>query len=443
MADRIVYGPGWSDSWSSVPHNGATVTNATFVQGSTSYYALNEWITTQNGFGSWHDFDHYKWTQSMLRPTVRYGVGNKPFTGPWAEYIHSTPSWEWGQRVETAAGFGSPTTPLTGLPILGYGSGLGRSISDPPGLNDLISTGLTNILPGIQPKFSLLNDLIELKDFKTVPKTLAKVSRLNSQLIEAFFRIKKKSFGKLTLKQILDVIADVTLQNSFNVQPTIADISSLRESLSNYKRVAKKLLAQQNQVLTSHWATSLANSYTSSDVTKRITSGDPLGDYHEARRIVKYSACKFVVSVDYSYSLPGISPQLAEAYVLLDMLGVNFNPAIIWNAIPWTFVVDWVFGVSKWLDQYKLRNLEPVTTIRRCCWSLKVSRSIDTYIRIGVGTPVGGSTVPVTQIVEDIYKRRLFDPNVAASIQSSGINLREFILSGALAWSRFPKSFSR
>jgi hypothetical protein len=43
---------------------------------------------------------------------------------------------------------------------------------------------------------------------------------------------------------------------------------------------------------------------------------------------------------------------------LLDALGFELNPKIIWDALPFTFVIDWFFGVGNWLQGFKIDSLE-------------------------------------------------------------------------------------
>jgi hypothetical protein len=42
----------------------------------------------------------------------------------------------------------------------------------------------------------------------------------------------------------------------------------------------------------------------------------------------------------------------------LDALGFELNPRIIWDALPFTFVLDWFFGVGSWLERHKYDTLE-------------------------------------------------------------------------------------
>jgi len=43
---------------------------------------------------------------------------------------------------------------------------------------------------------------------------------------------------------------------------------------------------------------------------------------------------------------------------LLDTLGFQLNPRIVWDAIPFTFVIDWFFGVGAWLQTFSVDALE-------------------------------------------------------------------------------------
>lgn len=44
--------------------------------------------------------------------------------------------------------------------------------------------------------------------------------------------------------------------------------------------------------------------------------------------------------------------------VLLDSLGFELNPRILWDAIPFTFILDWFFGIGSWLESHKHDTLE-------------------------------------------------------------------------------------
>lgn len=47
----------------------------------------------------------------------------------------------------------------------------------------------------------------------------------------------------------------------------------------------------------------------------------------------------------------------------LDTLGLNLSPTVIWNAIPYSFVVDWFANVGDCLKQYDSNWLSPYTEL--------------------------------------------------------------------------------
>jgi hypothetical protein len=156
-------------------------------------------------------------------------------------------------------------------------------------------------------------------------------------------------------------------------------------------------------------------------------------------RQVRYQRSRFHAQVLYTKYFSDYQKQNAIVLGLLDRLGATFNPAILWNAAPWTFVIDWVVGVSQWLDQFKISNLEPVTVVHKFLWSTDIKRTISLttqnrgmYDKYDKGNP--RLTVFAT---ESAYKRSTQGLNTVASLSGSGINSKEFVLAGALAASRY------
>jgi len=57
---------------------------------------------------------------------------------------------------------------------------------------------------------------------------------------------------------------------------------------------------------------------------------------------------------------------------MMDTLGFELNPSIIWNALPFTFVVDWFFNVGNTLERFKFDALHlPVKLIDSCLQSVE------------------------------------------------------------------------
>jgi hypothetical protein len=303
--------------------------------------------------------------------------------------------------------------------------------------NLLVQASLAAMLPGIKNSLSLPNALFELKDFKTVTKTFGRINtsldalkRLGGIWNEVF---KARTAAK-SLKTILKGVADSYLQASFNLLPLLNDIAALRGSLVNLRRELEALRQRAFVPQRRHFRRSLASIYP--DEPNNVLAGTfPsfwVNTSPSASRSTRYNERMFTATIEYWYKLPALSDCDFAVRALLDRLGVNLNPQIIWNALPWSFVVDWIFGVSRWLGQFQTRLLEPVVHINGFCCSVKVQRVVTTSMSIG--TYAG----PVSSFTEEAYERKvgLQWDEVTSSISSSGLSLKEFSLSAALLLSR-------
>lgn len=331
--------------------------------------------------------------------------------------------------------FGTWDSPTKGLPTLVVLEPWGKTVSLPSDLRALQQESLDIMLPGIRPKLSLVNSIYELKDFKTLPRSINKIRKtIGLKPFKVFRNLWGTQKGTrrtaLTFRELLRTASDSYLQWSFNIAPLVSDIYGIYKSLVNVRNELKNLIKNAGKRQVRHYRRMLSNQYANENETR--TAVTPTKRVQRTAiwyRQVTYSHRHFYATLKYSYTLPSVRYELALIDSYLDALGVNLNPAIIWNAIPWTFVLDWVVGVSQLLSRLKLRNIEPITVIHGYCWSIHVRRTIT----CGFGY---GSTLPLGDHIEEAYYRSLGMPNLWSSIRTSGVNLKEFSLATALATSR-------
>lgn len=128
--------------------------------------------------------------------------------------------------------------------------------------------------------------------------------------------------------------------------------------------------------------------------------------------------------------------------IMAYMASFGFNPFRLsnyWNAIPWTFVVDWVVDIGDLLDKYLSRELVPAkVTIHDFCVSQK---------SVCVGEM--GMTHTSTYLIKDAagkaqfnepaflfstrqYQRRRVVPTNAFNLTLEDINLRKISLAASL-----------
>jgi hypothetical protein len=353
--------------------------------------------------------------------------------------------WRWSTRCRSLFwGYGGVKSglntyglwdyPILGIPELFVSPSSGGhyvNICSPNEINTMVGQSLDAMLPGIRPELSLVNSIIELKDFKSLPRTLRNIKNLTKSITTL-------DWGSLSLRRLIRGGSDVYLQTQFNILPLLSDITGIKNAIIRTRQKVQNLLENEGRLLTKHYARPIntltpSHDYVTSDPGSLPSYMSPGSVTFE--RDTSYESSMFRAMIEYSYELDPWARQQAQLRGLLDALGVNCNPQIIWNAIPWSFVVDWVVGVNRWLDQFKTRNLEPVTHIKRYMISLSTVRTIRTYHTFNTYSGTSGQ-VPSVIITEKAYIRSNRNADMIRWFQTSGLNLKEFSLAAALGGSR-------
>jgi len=318
--------------------------------------------------------------------------------------------------------------------------------------DDMAAHALRVMLPHVKEELSLLNSIYELKDMKTVPRTYKRVALMAKK-------------GKGALRRILGGTADSYLQGSFNVLPLINDVLNIQSSLASVETEMRKLLRDQFKLRRRHYTCPLPGG--DFRYSARSTAGKPSKDCNfwiaptdspamlqdakiagsvSADRHTYYPDSTFHMEIEYSYWFSHFQREHAKILTLLDKFGVNVNAAIIWNAIPWSFVVDWIFNVNRWIDQFKIQNMEPSVLIHRCLTSQRITRT--TYVNVTYHDPQYGPMVPQKvryngyKIVESSYRRTSGLPYVTEALATSGLSLKEISLATALILSKRRRGFT-
>lgn len=158
------------------------------------------------------------------------------------------------------------------------------------------------------------------------------------------FQLWKKKVG------IAKNAAGAHLNYSFGWKPFISDIKDMVGVLQGLMDKISAFEKAANQTISSHRTfssdvTAKNGSFTYSGVHTCKWSG-----FIERRKVagLVYRPEPFQVTRGYKLML--------RAY--LDALGFELNPRIIWDAVPFTFVLDWFFGIGSWLERHKHDTLE-------------------------------------------------------------------------------------
>jgi hypothetical protein len=393
---------------------------------------------------SWKPFAHFKSVRQVANPNL-FGKAllisqSAGFSSVEKGFIKD-PTYGY----DPVKGFGDIGNPVNGIPAY-YVTAADRDIVPvPANLDVLLQRGLSVMMPQIKSELSLVNSLIELRDIKSVVRSGALWKTLydrtiNSKLYKLLYG--SKSVGPVSnIALILKMAADANLQTQFNILPLISDIKGIIKSLSLAERRINDLITRSGRVQVRHFAFNW-NEHESVNDDKNVSIinpnkwGGPVVDSLVSyNRIVDHHPTSFHMQVEYNYNYTQYQIEHARLLALMDSFGVNFNPAIVWNAIRWTFVIDWVINVSRWLDQFQVQHMAPKINIRRVLWSVTRSRKITISTRVGtaqpgynVQTPSWG---PASVVTQTAYRREVSVPDVN-SIVSSGLSLREFSLGASL-----------
>lgn len=425
------------------------------VSGAKTYWMRQHSFTTvyelssesAKGRHDWHNFSHYK-KVAIPEASTFYDNTQYPPTLEIGDVYHA--AYDTGLiprsfQMFDCSTFGSASDPTVGLPALFSLDSGGDLLVDPPNnLEQLLGVAFQRLLPGIKPQLSLVNSILELKDFLTLKETFSHMGDICNRLI-ALNNFRRQAFAGLSFREIARRRSSDYLQFKFNLAPLYSDIKGVLNSFRSYQAQVMRLVAQAEKVNTRH-SIVMIDDYAGtpsfeSESTYHIpfptVFDDPLYRVRmqtKSHRQVICEPSKFHLECEYNYSFSRFQTEHARFFALMDNLGVNFNPAIIWNAIPWSFVVDWVFGVSQYLNTFASRQMEPVVNIRRCLWSIKRSRSI----KCSFDALSGLAANPASTVIETAYRRQLCLPT-PASLRASGLSPTEVSLGAALVLSRRPR----
>lgn len=428
---------------------------SSFAMSIPTFISRYEALNSSSGFRTYNPCQHFVKGCSLDRPKTSD-------SNTWYQATnHALGYWIWGnvptidiwQDTRHGPSYGSPSqafgewqNPTKGLPTLYVIDQYGKKYVNPPNQFDtkyLIDRSLNAMLPGINSEASILNTLYELKDMKTLSRSLTRINGaldaterlkqaygLSKQAIK-LFGTSRKALANASLRSVLKAGADSYLQAQFNIGPLLRDIAVLQNVYASAYKQLMELLVHAGRLQRRHYRADTGSIYRDSDENYQ---GSTLSTIFVPRKVygarsVRYTTRMFYATIEYRYKLYPQFDRLEDYLPLAiqDVLGINLDPSIVWNAIPWSFLVDWTIGVSRWLQQFRVRQLEPVTHISRYCYSFKTRREIK------LSVAYDGNPVPFARTVEDTYIRVPFNPDMQRSIVLNGLNLKKFSLAGALA----------
>jgi hypothetical protein len=253
-----------------------------------------------------------------------------------------------------------------------------RHLNDWAQTPELNAEAFLTMKPSLSSGFSLTNFLLELRDLKQL------------------FKLVDKS------KTVIKNIGSGYLNYQFGWKLLIADLEVMINRLWGWQRTLEDYLSKQGVPMVRHYAKTLAEE----DVEELVSSytspwSNELGEtYCKAHIKSVYHA-----TMRFTYSVPDVERELSKVKAFLEIWGLNISSSVVWEAIPFSFVVDWFLGVGDYLASTRDRYLESKVKVIDYCTSIKTTE-VGCFEFILRGVPQGSSAYTASY-----YKRTRELPN--------------------------------
>lgn len=277
-----------------------------------------------------------------------------------------------------------------------------------------VGRAFDKLWPDVDAEVNLVNFLLELRDFKRTFTSL------------------RDTIAFIFSGRFATALAEANLNWSFGVSPFMGDIQKLVSSYSDFRKKVNELNQASGSTKTHHYSEEV--SYAALTVTNLTSATSKYQTRYEP--FVK----KWTCTIKYTMKLRIPYPPTFQNYA--KSLGFKFSLETIWNAIPFSFVLDWVVKIGDWLSRFD-EKVPADITILDCCVSRKAEE-------VAIADWLAGTNVTTqryspycpswARYTLKSYYRSVIFPDVLSSSVSlprlDNLSLRELGLSLSLLWRR-------
>jgi hypothetical protein len=281
--------------------------------------------------------------------------------------------------------------------------------------------------PSFEGDLHLTNFLLELVDIKRLLMLASKWKGLVTNYMRTADYLSRRS----TLQQVKFVAKEVAnghLAMSFGIKPFIRDVMGMYSTLTGLSERITDFMARRGTPQVRHYREELYDDVYEQD-DGQIASANIF------RKIVRSGKVTAWATMYYTYECPDIVTLGQKVDIYRDLLGLRFGFAQIWEAIPFSFVVDWFIKVQDFLEQLNKPLFKVSLTVTDYCISYKVDCLTESLISTTGATMGANVTNAVTASLKSSkYVRRVQAPNSGYSFINYGqYGRNQLALSASLA----------
>lgn len=321
--------------------------------------------------------------------------------------------WSWVPYWDYPLAYSAHLAALNiALPLLGS-TGLGKLQAN---WLSYAGTGFRALQPDLT-KLSLPNFLIDIKQIGGLSSEIHQLIGATQRPRQALsfarrLQMSLKSLPKTDkFKSAAKLAAEKRLSYKFGWKPTIGDVRGMLDAVIS---LDTRIQAFKNSV-----GQELSFTKTIENVdTWKVGQFNYNSDIHYQVNWSGYLTGKVQYNAKYRpQPLAVLGPLDETIRGMLDHFGVELNPQILWDAIPFSFVLDWFTGFGDWLGQYKVDALQLPILLLDSAVSYKEKYQVGSSLVVnpnGYPTDITSTTKPGAYSSEHRFFHRMpVDPSIS------------------------------
>lgn len=304
--------------------------------------------------------------------------------------------------------------------------------SDSVSMTAMGTKGIAKLKPG-NPAAGLGQFLVELRQLPNLPKVLTTGFSKRWRHVTTIKGLKKELFN---FKQL----GSEYLNYEFGWKPFLRDLrelfhfqEQLKTQLDQLRRDNGKMVRRRGTITRSE-STTYSGDTGISGLYPALTSGfyDGTASAVHRRDLLSTSYSRYWFSGAFRYWIPDIKSAEWPERAKLALLGINPTPKLLWDVLPWSWLIDWFSSVGDVIDNMSTNAAENLVVLYG--YSMGHKKTVDFAMAQSKLKNVGW--VYATQTRESYVKRRVKASPFGFDVNLPNLSDRQVAILSALGLSK-------